>query len=116
MEENADLKKELVNFRNITLEIIVCLEKDDLDSLDGMFSQRQKTIERINLIKYNKEDFKSICNEVDIITPDKRLYILLNDKRLSAKKDIYKLSVNKNANLIYKSSFGTRPLYYNKKI
>ncbi|SUY61118.1 Uncharacterised protein [Clostridium sporogenes] len=53
-----ELRNKLIKFREITLNIIVSLEKEDYDPPRKLLKERELIIQEINNLNYQKEEFK----------------------------------------------------------
>ncbi len=66
------LKEQLINYRELTLEIIQILEKEDYDAPKDLLNERQNIINNINKLSYTKEEFKNINYELDLMFVEKK--------------------------------------------
>ncbi|MCM8710962.1 flagellar protein FliT [Clostridium sp. SYSU_GA19001] len=110
------LREALNNYRSITIKLIEELEKDNYDALETLLSDRQMLIEQMNKINYSANEFKSICNELQILMLQEKLTKLMNIKRTYVKDKLDKFSARKTANRSYSKRFSVDALYFNKKI
>lgn len=74
------LKEQLINYRELTLEIIQILEKEDYDAPKDLLNERQNIINNINKLSYTKEEFKNINYELDLMFVEKLQTIMLKRK------------------------------------
>ncbi|MCS4454479.1 hypothetical protein JTT00_05000 [Clostridium botulinum] len=70
------LKEQLINYRELTLEIIQILEKEDYDAPKDLLNERQNIINNINKLSYTKEEFKNINYELDLMFVEKNFKLL----------------------------------------
>lgn len=110
-----NLKEELINYKNLTLELITSVEKEDYDSLDSLLSDRQNVIEEINKLTYSKEEFLCLCRNLDILVLNQKLIKISSEKKSSIRKHIDELRVSKNANKSYNKRFAVDSVFFNKK-
>lgn len=113
---NNQLEKFLKEFKNITLDLIKALEDDNLDAMEELLDKRQSIIIHLENIEYTTEEFKEIVNQIDILTLQKKLLDLMNEKKVKLRTEMDKLSETKAANKSYKSKFAVDSVYFNKKI
>ncbi len=70
------LKENLIKYRDLTLNIIEALEREDYDIPEKFLEERQSIINEINNLPHTKEEFKSINNELDLILLEKNFKLL----------------------------------------
>lgn len=116
VEEVQKLKAHLSHYRELTLNLIKAIEEDNLDDLDKFLEAREKIIENINSMNYDKEIFKELCTNFKLVPLQEKLTFLMNERKNSLRKDMDKLSESKNANKSYKKRFSVDAIYFNKKI
>lgn len=114
--ENALLVQNICKYRDISIKLIECMEKEDYDSLEALLNERQRIIENIEEISYSKEEFTKICKRFDILILQKRLSDLMNEKRTKVKRELESLNESKNARKNYNRSYSIDSMYFNKKI
>lgn len=114
MSEN--LKRELQNFLRVTNKIIEDLLQADYDSLDALFDNRQRIIDNIDALDFEKDTFISIAKELGVQEQDIQLNELLVSARVNVRQNIDALSNHWNAKNGYTKKFSVDALYYNKKI
>ncbi len=66
-----ELRNKLIKFREITLNIIDSLEKEDYDTPEKLLGQRDNIIKEINNLNYKKEEFKKIDEELELLLIEK---------------------------------------------
>lgn len=67
-----ELRNKLIKFREMTLNIIVSLEKEDYDSPRKLLKERELIIKEINNLNYQKEEFKKIDEELELLLIEKK--------------------------------------------
>jgi len=118
LKENfsSSLEAALENYKNTTINLIGSLENDSYDSLEGLITERQKLINIMSSMSYSQEDFKKLCDKLDIVSLQHKLDNLMQDKRSGLRKEMDSLSVAKNANRNYTRGFNVDSMFFNKKI
>ena len=111
-----ELTKELVQFKQVTIELIKVLQQDEIYKLDALMDSRQTIIENMEKLQYTTEEFTNICNELDIIDIQHKLLELMQVKKESTKEELNKIQQTKNANNNYNKSFYMNSGILNKKI
>lgn len=111
-----DLRYYLTQYKDCTLKLINCIEKDDIDNLQKYFDERQDLIDSMENIKYTKEEFKSLCSELDILILQKKLTDLMMEKKGNLKDEIDKFQEVKSADKNYKKKYHVDSIFFNKKI
>ncbi|EKX81223.1 hypothetical protein CFSAN001628_001752 [Clostridium botulinum CFSAN001628] len=76
-----ELRNKLIKFREITLNIIDSLEKEDYDTPEKLLGQRDNIIKEINNLNYKKEEFKKIDEELELLLIEKKLQNLMVEKK-----------------------------------
>ena len=113
---NKLVEESLIEFKNITLDLINALECDDFDILESLIEKRQAIISTLEKTDYTEEEFKHIASSIDLLTLQKKVLDLMNVKKVELRNEMDKLSEVKNANKSYKSRFAVDSVYFNKKI
>lgn len=111
-----NLKEELTKYKDLTLELINSVEKEDYDSLDSLLADRQNVIDTIDELTYSKEEFLYLCKNLDILVLNQKLIKISNQKKSEIRKHIDELRVSKNANKSYNKRFAVDSVFFNKKI
>lgn len=111
-----ELMQKLVQFKQVTIELISALENDEFIKLDDLLNSRQIVIDSIEKIKYTTAEFTNICNEFDILYQHQELVKLMQEKKDSTKEEISKIQITRNANNNYNKSFYNSVEMFNKKI
>ncbi|MBE6058355.1 flagellar protein FliT, partial [Clostridium sp.] len=87
-----ELRNKLIKFREITLNIIDSLEKEDYDSPERLLEERENIIKEINNLDYQKEEFKKIDKELELLVIEKKLQNLMVEKKVKIKLKLKKAS------------------------
>lgn len=98
------LKDELKNFRDITLDLINCLEADKYDEITNLLNQRQEIIDNINSLNYKSEEFIEISNMLDIKDLEERLKNIMKDKYKKTRDQLKSAVEGKNIRANYMKS------------
>ncbi|HIG0354961.1 TPA: flagellar protein FliT [Clostridium sporogenes] len=110
-----ELRNKLIKFREITLNIIDSLEKEDYDTPEELLGQRDNIIKEINDLNYKKEEFKKIDKELELLLIEKKLQNLMIEKKAMIKLKLKKASENKEANKNYSTKqFDTQSILNTK--
>lgn len=111
-----DLRDALIKFRNISLELNICLESEDYERVNSLLDERGNLILCIEEIQYDKKEFVDICNELKITELDKKLNSDTVNKHKELKHNLDNISVNRTANKSYTNSLQSQAGILNKKI
>lgn len=119
---NKDLYHFLNMFKDKTLEIVNSIENNQLECLENLFFERQKIIDSINKLSYEKEEFIKIYKELDISTEEMKIKAFLDksifevkNKRESLKNEILRLKNQKKINNKYSSIGYLDSMFVSKK-
>ncbi|MFU0823717.1 MULTISPECIES: flagellar protein FliT [Clostridium] len=111
-----ELKDGLKEYKNITLDIISSVEKENYDALEQLMSNRQNIINTMDKLDYSKEEFIEVCKELDILMIEQKLLELIKEKRASLINNMNKLVIRNNANKSYNKIYSIGSVFFNKKI
>lgn len=111
-----ELKQMLVQFKQVTIELITALQQDEIHKLDSLLDSRQMVIENMEKLKYTTEEFTNICNELDILNVQHQLSELMQAKKENTKKELNKIQLTKSANNNYNKSFYANSGTFDKQI
>ncbi|HDK7138028.1 flagellar protein FliT [Clostridium botulinum] len=95
------LKENLIKYRDLTLNIIEALEREDYDIPEKFLEERQSIINEINNLPHTKEEFKSINNELDLILLEKKLQTVMLKRKVELKQKINNALESKEATKSY---------------
>ncbi|MCR1933680.1 flagellar protein FliT [Clostridium tepidum] len=110
-----ELRKKLIKFREITLNIIDSLENEDYDSPEKLLEEREIIIKEINNLHYQREEFKKINNELELLIIEKKLQSLMIEKKAQIKIKLKKTLDKKEANKNYSiKQFNTQSILNTK--
>lgn len=111
-----ELTQKLVDFKQVTIELISVLKRNEINKLDDLLNSRQVIIDNVEKLKYTAEEFTDICNELDVIKIEDELLELMQEKKDSTKEELSKIQLTRNANNNYNKSFYNSVEMFNKKI
>jgi uncharacterized Zn finger protein len=111
-----ELVQKLAEFKQITLELIKALQKDEIYKLDDILDRRQIVIEDMEKLQYTAEEFADICAELDILNLQHKLLELMQQSKENTKQELNKIQITKNANNNYNKSFYNNAGTFNKQI
>lgn len=111
-----NLDEELIKYKDLTLELITSVEKEEYDNLDNLLTNRQNVIEQINELTYSKEEFLYLCKKLDILVLNQKLIKITNQKKTSIRNHMDELRVSQSANKSYTKKFAVDAVFFNKKI
>lgn len=111
-----DLNSVLLQFKDYTTALILSLEEEDYDSLEGLLDQRQALIDKLDNSTYDKTLFQKLSKEYDIPLLNSKMSSIMNDKLDSIKSEIKKIMLQKNLNSNYTINQTVDSIYFNKKI
>lgn len=115
-ESHSNLKQLLDEYCILTCKLIEVLEKDEFNLLEQYFEYRQSIISKIDKMDFNPLVFKQICENNSLLVLQKKLTLLMNEKKCGIKNQINNLEGTKLASRNYKKDFSIDSLYFNKKI
>ncbi|MCM0650458.1 flagellar protein FliT [Clostridium swellfunianum] len=110
------LRQYLERFKDLTINLIDCLEKEQYESLESLFNDRQAVIDDMSKLSYTKESFKYISSEMQLMPLQQKLTLLMNKRRAEVKQELDKLSASKTASKSYNTKYKVDALFFNKKI
>ncbi len=111
-----ELKHKLEGYKNITLELIRTLEKEEFDLIEQLIDKRQACLEEINTLDYSKEEFKDVCHYLNLLKLQEKLDVLIKEKQRETKEKINEIIYEKSANRAYNRKFYENSRFLNKKI
>lgn len=110
------IKEYLEKFKDITLQLMDKVKKDDFDTVDMLMEERQKIIDNIDHMEFSQDEFVNIAKELNIIEYDKELEKVINEKKAKIKEEMRRLSTNRNANTNYNKKFYSSSTIFTKTI
>jgi hypothetical protein len=111
-----ELTQQLVEFKQVTIELIRALQQDEISKLDGLLDSRQMIIVNMEKLQYTTEEFTDICTKLDILNVQHELLELMKTKKEDTKEELNKIQITKNANSNYNKCFYNNAGTFNKQI
>lgn len=110
-----DIKESILNYKEITVKIIDAIDKEKYEDLTLFVDKREEIIEKLKKININKEHFKELCDEINLIQLENNLNKLLISKRNDIKFKLDAIAKNIQASSSY-NKITDSPLIFSKKI
>lgn len=85
---------------------------DDIDEVQVLISEREKLINKINEIKYDKDDLKEIVQKLNLIESEDKLLKKIKEEKSKTKQALDNVQKLKRAQEIYNREEGI-PVYFN---
>lgn len=99
------IKNEFLKYKEISLAMLRAVEDEEMDLLITLLEDRQKVINNIQRLKYEKEEFDKVVKELGVLGIDSKLNSIMEEKRFQCKKALDELKVQKKAHDTYNKSF-----------
>jgi uncharacterized Zn ribbon protein len=116
-EDYIKLQELLGRYKASTEDVISAVENEEVERFEACVENRQRIIEDISLLSYEKEDFAGICKDLNIIGLQQRLNSLVEVKKVQLKNKVSEISEKKNANKSYMNSSNTfNRNFFNTKV
>jgi hypothetical protein len=107
-----DLRKNLEEYKNLTLELIKKAKNDE--DLSQLINERDDILKEIGRHNYNKEDFRNIVQSLDILKLDEELKLVVRKEMVEIKKRIEQIRAARVARNGYRKSSESIKLFMNK--
>lgn len=114
--DELKLEKLLYEFSEITKKLIKSIEDEKFEKINNLFLERQRVINLIDEIEYEKEVFRYIANKYELSNLDNNLNLLVKTKKKDLLLELNKLKENLMANDLYNSNGYNRVSFLNKTI
>ncbi|SFA74493.1 flagellar protein FliT [Clostridium frigidicarnis] len=98
-------------YKEETEKILEAVEEENLDVIDEMFNKRQEIIEELK--KYDLKVYKKEFSD-NIVPLEKKLKIVMEEKKQYFKEELFKIRKQKTANKAYNN--GNFNSIFNKKV
>jgi hypothetical protein len=98
---NDDLYNKLLEYTALTHRLVTAATEEDYERINFFLLDRQKLIEEISQLIFTQEEFKTVVNDLKIIETQKKLDIVMEEKRNMLKTAVINSNVNRNANKNY---------------
>lgn len=115
-KDNENLKDIMNNFKELTLMLITSVENEEYDRLDFLINERQKLIDKMELLNYTREEFKEVCIGLQILPLQQKLTTIMNSSKNKIRNELDKMATSKTANKNYNKGFKVDAIFFNKQI
>jgi hypothetical protein len=109
------LENELKKYLDITKEIIESINCEDYESLNILAESRKLIINNIKILKFSKQEFKEIANELDLKKYEDEMNKKLEEKQIDLKHKIESIKNKRKVSISY-SKLNISPMIFSKKI
>lgn len=103
-------------YENCTMELIKCLNEDNIDGMDAFISERQSIINKIQENEYSKEELKNAAEKENIMELEKKLQESGNAKKEEIRDKQRNLITSRNAAQTYNSRLFGKSMIFSKKV
>lgn len=110
-----DLKDKLIQYKEITEQIIASVNEEQEEEFVKLLIQKQALINLIDASNYESNEFKKVSNELKLLEQDQTLIRLIEEKKKSIQQEIKESKDKSNALTAYNRNFNGYNLI-NKKI
>lgn len=110
------LNELLLQYKNITEELITCLESENYDPLDELLNKRQDLIDTMNALDYPNDRFKTNCEDMGLPILQKKLDLLYAEKLNTARANLKQAVSGKQVHQSYGRASHVDSIFFNKKI
>ncbi|WBW95464.1 hypothetical protein [Oceanirhabdus sp. W0125-5] len=110
-----DLEKLIIEYKQISNDIIVLLEKDDFEKLDLLFEKRQVVIDQMILEDNGKNEVKDLYVKYNLVKLDQVMKSKFETKKNEIKSNLIKIRRQKKATAGY-NNLNSRAVYLSKEI
>jgi seryl-tRNA synthetase len=101
------LRDKFIELKAATEKLIEAVKKDNDESIDSLFIDRQRIINDIDKLNYNKEDFKLIAEDISLMEAFNSLQKAIEEKKNELKEKVNEIKNIKAANISYISNPNT---------
>ena len=103
----------LEEYKNVTEMLIQDVKSGEMG--EEFIEDREKLLNEIKSCDFDKNEFKKICEELNILDIEKEAYKVLNNEKQKVKEEIITLKKQKQANKSYGSAVG-KMNFFNTKV
>jgi hypothetical protein len=111
-----ELKQAMQEFKAVTEELIEEVHKNRDEELDRLFVRRQEIINSVEKFQYSKNDFKAVCDELNIVKLSQKLEEVVAKKRMEMREKMNSLNEQRTANRSYIQNSNMIRSVFNKEI
>lgn len=110
-----DKLKEKINlYKDISLQIIALIKKEEYKNISNRINERQDIIDSISEV--DKDDFIQLYNDNELIEIDDRIKTYLQEQLSEVKKELHEYKLTKQVNTMYYSLNREKVNIFNKKV
>jgi hypothetical protein len=113
---NKKLMDAMSEYKQVTFNIMYCIENEKFDEIDKLFKRRQSIIDLLSSIDYTKEESNEVVLKLELKKLEYDIKNTANKKKIDISSKIKSFLNNKHANIAYNSGNSGNSLYFNKKI
>lgn len=110
-----DKLEEKINlYKDISLQIIALIEKDEYKNISNRLNERQDIINSVSEV--DKNDFIQLYNDKELIEIDDRIRTSLQEQLSEVKKELHEYKLTKQVNTMYYNLNREKVNIFNKKV
>ncbi|MCC0632903.1 flagellar protein FliT [Clostridioides sp. ZZV15-6388] len=110
-----DKLEEKINlYKDISLQIIKLIEKEEYKNISNRLNERHNIINSISEV--DKNDFIQLYNDMELIAIDDRIRNSLQEQLSEVKKELHEYKLTKQVNTMYYSLNREKVNIFNKKV
>jgi hypothetical protein len=109
------LEDELKKYQDTTKEIINAINSEDYEKLNVLAESRKLIIDNIKSLKFTKQEFKEIADELDLKKYEDDMNKKLLKKKIDLKHKIESIKNKRKVNSSYNRQ-NINPMIFSKKI
>ncbi|WP_195509794.1 flagellar protein FliT [Clostridium tyrobutyricum] len=113
---NEKLMDTMSEYKQITFNIMYCIENEKFDDIDELFKRRQSIINSLSSIDYTKEESDEVVLKLELKKLECDAENIAHKKKFDISSKIKSFLNNKHANIAYNSGRAGNSMYFNKKI
>lgn len=110
------LREGLLKYKEATMKIIEYLKQSESDyiDLDNLINNRKDIIDKLNVIAFDKNEFKSISNEYGLLKYEEELIKVMQQKKSELKIKIQKSIKSKKINSY--NNMNTKAVFLSREV
>ncbi|MDB0440909.1 flagellar protein FliT [Clostridioides difficile] len=110
-----DKLEEKINlYKDISLQIITLIEKEEYKNISNRLNERQDIINSVSEV--DKNDFIQLYNDKELIEIDDKIRNSLQEQLSEVKKELHEYKLTKQVNTMYYSLNREKVNIFNKKV
>lgn len=112
-----DVKTLVLEYRDITVNMIDAVNEEKFEKLNVLIESREEILNTLKKLEmYNKNEVVANFKNLDIMSLEKKVKKLTEDKFNDVKEKLRSINSNQIVNKKYYKDFSGNPLFFNKKI